>query len=89
MAHKKAALKSIRRSKKRVIANLRMERRLERLEKEIRAATVAGETAKARELMPQLQKVIDKGSKRNLIKKNTASRKKSRLEKAIRKVEKK
>ena len=89
MAHKKAALKSIRRSKKRVIANLRMERRLERLEKETRAAMASGDTAKARELMPQLQKAVDKGSKRNLIKKNTASRKKSRLEKAIRKVEKK
>ncbi|MDO8435239.1 MAG: 30S ribosomal protein S20 [bacterium] len=89
MAHKKAALKAIRQTKKRVVLNLRMDRRLERLEKEIRTATAAGETAKARELMPQLQKVIDKGSKRHLIKKNTASRKKSRLEKAIRKVEKK
>jgi len=37
----------------------------------------------ALKILPQIYKAIDKASKRGIIKKNTASRKKSRLVKAI------
>lgn len=45
---------------------------------------VAGKTKEeAVKLIPKLQKAIDKAAKRGLIKKNTASRKKSRLMKKL------
>ena len=40
----------------------------------------------ALKLLPEIYKAIDKTAKRGVIKKNTASRKKSRLTKAIQKI---
>ncbi len=40
----------------------------------------------ARSLLPKVYKAIDKAAKRGVIKKNTASRKKSRLAAAIKKI---
>jgi len=47
--------------------------------KEYKKLVSAKKTEEARKLIPRLQKAVDKAAKRGLIKKNTASRKKSRL----------
>lgn len=47
--------------------------------KEYKKLVAAKKTDQAQKLIPKLQKVIDKAKKRGVIKKNTASRKKSRL----------
>jgi small subunit ribosomal protein S20 len=54
--------------------------------KEYKKLVSAKKTADAQKLIPKLQKAIDKAEKRGLIKKNTASRKKSRLIKITMKV---
>ncbi len=51
--------------------------------KDIKKAIVAGETDKAKTLLPTVYKAIDKAAKRGVIKSNTANRKKSRLSAAI------
>jgi len=47
--------------------------------KEYKKLILAKKTEEAKKLIPKLQKVIDKAKKKGIIKKNTASRKKSRL----------
>jgi len=51
--------------------------------KEYKKLIATKKTAEATKLIPKLQKAIDKAEKRGIIKKNTASRKKSRLMKVI------
>lgn len=51
--------------------------------KEYKKLILAKKTDEATKLLPRLQKAIDKAKKTGLIKKNTASRKKSRLMKVI------
>ncbi len=43
-------------------------------------------TEEAKKILPQIYKIIDKGAKVGLMKKNTASRKKSRITKLINKI---
>lgn len=47
--------------------------------KEYKKLLAAKKTDEAKKLIPKLQKAIDKAEKRGIIKKNNASRKKSRL----------
>jgi small subunit ribosomal protein S20 len=47
--------------------------------KQVKKLVANKQVKEAKALMPQVQKIIDKSSKTGLIKKNTASRKKSRL----------
>ena len=51
--------------------------------KEYKKLIAAKKIEEAKKLIPDLQRAIDKATKRGLIKKNTASRKKSRLLKII------
>lgn len=53
--------------------------------KEIKKLKSAGKTEEALKLISQAYKAIDKAAKRGVIKKNTASRKKSRLAKFLKK----
>lgn len=51
--------------------------------KEYKKLVSAKKTEEAKKMIPRLQQVIDKAKKGGIIKKNTASRKKSRLLKII------
>lgn len=51
--------------------------------KEIQTLVQAGKKAEAQAILPKAFKAIDKAAKGNTIKKNTASRKKSRLSKLV------
>ena len=81
----KSAKKALRQSKKREAKNKVVKRELKKAIKGLRQASQAKDSKKVEELMPMIYKKIDKAAKRGLIKKNTASRKKSRLSKAVNK----
>jgi len=75
----KSAKKALRGSKKKRVFNLRKKNEMQGVVKEYKKLILAKKTEEAKKLIPKLQKVIDKAKKRGIIKKNTASRKKSRL----------
>lgn len=78
-----SAKKALRSSKRKRVFNLRRKSEMQDVIKEYKKLILAKKTSEAQKLVPKLQKVIDKAEKRGLIKKNTASRKKSRLIKII------
>ena len=77
-----SAKKAIRASKNKKVFNLRRKNELLKTIKEYKE-TVLKDKKAAEKLLPKLQKTIDKASKKGIIKKNTASRKKSRLMKKL------
>ncbi|PIZ76887.1 MAG: 30S ribosomal protein S20, partial [Parcubacteria group bacterium CG_4_10_14_0_2_um_filter_7_35_8] len=54
------------------------------LEKRIKKLLIKKKNAEAEKLLPQIYKALDKAAKRNVIKKNKASRRKSRISRSIR-----
>ena len=85
MAIKKAAKKALRQSVKRRARNLAYKNKLKKLIKEVRFLAAQKNIEKAKKLLPQLYKALDKTAKTGVIKKNTASRKKSRITKFLQK----
>jgi small subunit ribosomal protein S20 len=83
MAHKKSALKELRKAKRREIRNKRVKEKIKYLEKKFLKAIALKDKNKAKEFYILLQEALDKAAKRNIIKKNKASRKKSRLAKKL------
>lgn len=83
MPNTKSAAKELRKAKKRTVKNLRVKRNIKSLAKDILKAVETGDLEKAKKLFPSFQKTVDKAAKVNVIKKNTAARKKSRLVKKI------
>lgn len=81
----KSAKKALKQSKKRRIENIRKTKTLRGLLKKVRALIAEKKTEEAKKIMPEVYKVLDKSSKAGLIKKNTASRNKSRLTKLVNK----
>jgi len=79
----KSAKKALRKSKKRKAINIVKNRKLKNLLKEVRVLVSEKKIEEAKKLLPQVYKVLDKAAKTKLIKKNTASRKKSRIAKLI------
>jgi len=86
MAITKGAKKAIRVHARKRVINDRKKRTMKSAEKDIRKLIAEGKRKEAEELFATTQKAIDKAAKGGVIKKNTASRKKSRLSKAIQKV---
>jgi len=78
-----SAKKALRKSQKRRVQNIAKTRRLKNLLKEVRVLVAEKKIEEAKKLLPQVYKVLDKAAKSKLIKKNTASRKKSRISKSI------
>jgi small subunit ribosomal protein S20 len=79
MAITKNAKKAHRTSLKKRVYNVRRKVALHDAVKALRDTAVAGKVKEAEALLPAAYKAIDKAEKRGVIKKNTASRKKSRL----------
>lgn len=75
----KSAKKALRGSSKKRSFNIRRKKDLISVLKEIKKLVAEKKTDEARKMLPKAYKVIDKSAKKGLIKKNTASRKKSRL----------
>ena len=79
----KSAKKALRQSEKRRIQNLRKKKKLRKLLKEVKILIAEKKTEQAKKLLPEVYKVLDKAAKAGLLKKNTVSRKKSRITKSI------
>jgi small subunit ribosomal protein S20 len=80
----KAAKKSIRADQKKAVFNLRRNRAMKDVIKEIDKLVSEGKLDDAQNKLSEAYKAIDKAAKMNTIKENTASRKKSRLAAKIR-----
>lgn len=74
-----SAKKALRQSKKRNLENLAFKRKFKSAIKEFRKEVTAKSLEKAKSLLPSVYKAVDKAAKKGVIKKNTASRYKSRL----------
>lgn len=85
----KSAKKALRQNIKRRLRNLTYKKKIKTLLKQIREFVREKKIKEARELLPQAYKALDKAAKENVIKKNTASRKKSRITKLINSAEEK
>lgn len=80
---KKSAAKELRKAKKREARNKKMKANFRYLERKFLKAIKEKNKEEAKEIYQKLQKAFDKAAKRNIIKKNKASRKKSRLAKKL------
>jgi len=78
-----SAKKALRSSKRKRVFNLNRKETMKGVIKEYKKLIDQKKTAEAQKLVPKLQKAIDKAMKKGVIKKNTASRKKSRLMKKL------
>ena len=88
MAITKAAQKALRQSKRRRVVNIKRQINLKNLLKEVELLISQKKTEEAKKLLPQVYKILDKSAKVGLIKKNTASRRKSRIGKLINRTQK-
>lgn len=88
MPNKKSAAKELRKSKKRQEYNKDIKHNLKDLTKKSQKAIATGE-ASAKELVATTIKALDKAVQKGVIKKNTSSRKKSRLQLSLNKTSKK
>ncbi len=88
MPNSKSASKAMRHSRLRQAINLRTKYKYKSAVKATTSAITAGESSEAVENLKKAMSALDKAAKKNVIHKNTASRKKSRLAKAIAKISK-
>ncbi|HNW19998.1 MAG TPA: 30S ribosomal protein S20 [bacterium] len=82
MPNLKSAKKELRKSKSRTAHNEQVRQEIKKMVKGSRRA-IDAKTAEAVAMVKQTIKTLDKAVKKGVIKKNTASRKKSRLQKRL------
>ena len=75
----KAAKKALRQNKRRRAMNLAYKKKMKDPIKKIKKLVAEKKNQEAKNLLPQIYKALDKAAKHGTIKKNTASRMKSRL----------
>ena len=86
MPNTDSARKSLRQDKTRRARNVNKKQTLKILLKKVRLLISEKKAKEIKELMPEIQKVLDKSAKANIIKQNRAKRTKSRIEKAVAKI---
>ena len=79
MASTKSATKSYKQAERRRVYNLRVLRAMKKAIKQVRQYIAHKDAKQATAILTQVYKAIDKAAKRGVIKKNNASRKKSRI----------
>lgn len=84
----KSAKKALRQNIKRRTQNIQKKRKLKKTLKEIRDLISKKKSEDAQKILSKTYKSLDKSAKAGLIKKNTASRKKSRIARSINKIQK-
>jgi small subunit ribosomal protein S20 len=85
MPNTKSAERRMRNSARKNLQNSSVKSRLRRLEKEFRAAVVAGKKDDATKLLPGVHSAYDKAVKSGVVARPTANRKKSRLALSLKK----
>ena len=88
MANIKSAKKDIRRTRKVTDNNHELKARVRNNIKAVDKAVAAGDKKLAGETLKTMQKNIDKATAKGLVKKNTASREKARLNKKVKEMNK-
>ena len=83
MAITKSAKKSIRKNKTNRAYNLTYINKIKNLIKEVKSFVLQKKSKEAKELLSKVYEMLDKAAKVGVIKKNTASRRKSRIAKLI------
>jgi len=86
MAHHKATIKGIRQIKKRTERNVKLKSRIKNAIRKVVEAVSSKDQKAANEALKNAQSVIFKGVSKGVVKKETASRKISRLNKTIKEV---
>ena len=86
MAVTKSAKKALRQSIRRRTGNLVYKNKIKSLIKKTRFLVSQDKIKEAKNLLPQVYKILDKAAKVGIIKKNAAARKKSRITRLINKV---
>jgi len=81
-----SAKKALRNSKTKRVFNLRRKSDLSKLLKDIRTLAADNKGKEAKAMLPKVYQALDKAAKTNLIKKNTASRKKARVAALLKKM---
>ena len=84
MAITKSAKKAFKQSERRRRHNTLNKNKIKDLEKRIEKFLAEKKIAEAKKLLPEIYQALDKAAKRNVIKKNKASRRKSRISKSLR-----
>ncbi len=79
MPNLKTSIKDLRSTKRKTVYNDRLRNRVKKSIKSFQSNISTGEKEKAEKSLKQVYKVLDKASKKNVINKGKASRKKSRL----------
>ena len=79
MAITKSAKEALRQSERRKIQNVKRKKTLRSLLKEAKGLVAQNKKEEAKKLLPQIYQALDKAAKTNVLKKNAASRKKSRV----------
>jgi len=82
----KSAKKALRQNLRRNARNLIYKKKLKTLFKEVGILISQKKKEEVKKRLPQLYKILDKTAKVGIIKKNTASRKKSRITKLVNKI---
>jgi len=85
MAITKSAKKALRQNTKRKKRNIERKTKMKDIVKEVRGLIAEKKFEEAEKLLPRLFKTLDKTAKVGVIKKNAASRKKSRIAKSLHK----
>lgn len=83
MAITKSAKKAIRQSARRKARNLVYKENIKKLVKQAKKLVLEKKNEEAKKILPDIYAALDKAAKVGVIKKNNASRKKSRLTKLI------
>jgi len=83
MAITSSAKKALRKSIKRRIINVKKNKEIKNLLKEVKGLISQKKIAEAKKLLPNVYRILDKAAKTGLIKKNAAARKKSRITKFL------
>jgi len=86
MAITKSAKKAIRQNIKRRARNIIYKEKIKNLIKKVRLLVSEKKREEALKILPQVYRALDKAAKGGVIKKNTASRKKSRITNSINKL---
>lgn len=79
----KSAKKRLVQDEKKRYANFLKKREMRKILKEVQSLVALKNKEEALKMLPKAYKVIDKAAKTNVIKDNTASRKKSRITKLV------
>jgi small subunit ribosomal protein S20 len=83
MAITKGAKKAIRNAEKKRVFNIRRKRAVTTVEKEIVSLLAEGKIEEAQAMIPTAYKKLDKAAKMNTLKKNTASRRKAKINRMV------